>query len=124
MARTGRPGSIDRERVWAAWTDADGNGTCALCGTVANRFLPAGDPNGANLAHVVADAEGGTWSADNLILACRACNLEVGTATIRPTWLREGPRPAVGCALATQRMRDRRGAMAAAQRARRAQWGG
>lgn len=75
--RTGRPNSSTRRRI-AATIIANLGTACAACG---RETIVGGSPRDGrtfNLGHVKADANGGTWTIENLLPACRRCNKDMG----------------------------------------------
>jgi hypothetical protein len=60
------------------------NWTCYLCGTSVDRHSSPLDPLYPTLDHVMPLALGGTHTADNLRLACRACNMAKGASFLVP----------------------------------------
>lgn len=56
-------------------------GLCAYCGTRTRRLRAGlhGAGDRATLDHVVPRSQGGPLTAENLVLACLACNTERGT---------------------------------------------
>lgn len=67
--------AIDRRSIY----ERD-NWRCYLCGQRVSTTAPTSDPLAPTLDHVTPLALGGTHTADNLRLACRACNTAKGAS--------------------------------------------
>lgn len=104
---TPQPGQSGRNRVggkgkraaqaslWLANRDASGRVRCATCPTM---MVWGESENG----HLVSDANGGAYCAENIVLQCMDCNRAYGDTNIPqcdvrpdivlpPRWLGEGP---------------------------------
>ena len=55
------------------------NGKCYLCGVSISWLTGTNDPNYGQIGHIDPD---GTYTLDNLILSCRACNAYAGKTDI------------------------------------------
>jgi 5-methylcytosine-specific restriction endonuclease McrA len=76
-ARADRPNALTRRRMLATIVAHLGT-ACAACG---RETVIGGAPTDGmtlNLGHVKADTNGGTWTIDNLLPACRRCNVAMG----------------------------------------------
>lgn len=77
--RANRPNSAMRRRILAAVIAYHGT-RCAVTGCGRDTIVGGAPTDGFtfNLGHVISDANGGSWTTDNLLPICRRCNKAMG----------------------------------------------